>query len=69
MKTINGGGARSYTITGLQKDSYYEVRLTAINDIGESDVEIRIIRTGKGGESFFVNLVLSFLKKIQQILT
>ncbi|XP_059172930.1 neural cell adhesion molecule 1-like isoform X2 [Physella acuta] len=50
VRTINGGGARSYTISGLQKDSYYEIRLTAFNDIGESDVEIKIIRTGKGGE-------------------
>ncbi|GFO10979.1 ncam-related cell adhesion molecule [Plakobranchus ocellatus] len=46
----NKPDAREYKITGLQRNSFYDVRIIAVNAIGDSLEEFRIIKTSTGAD-------------------
>ncbi|CAL1543455.1 unnamed protein product [Lymnaea stagnalis] len=65
VATVNGANARHYTITPLMRDSYYEIRITAVNDKGESAEEFKIIKTSKGDSKHTFKLPLHPSKRMK----
>ena len=68
-KTLNveGEDSTQVEITGLTKNTYYQVKVKAMNRIGSSDEATFIFKTGAGGECcglFFLFCVRSCTKAV-----
>lgn len=46
------GKTRSYEIRGLQKLTYYQAKIIAVNRIGQSDPAEIVFQTSLGGKTF-----------------
>ena len=52
---------RNFKITGLQSNSFYEIKVTATNEKGDSPVSSKLIKTSAGGELNVLSPLTSYV--------